>query len=346
MILYLLIFNLLFSNAFNIKFNNWFDLNSNLKNKARNWFIQRAEKKGISWNLYKNQYIDNADDIFLIKDLTSNNFLYYPDYYKKPFHGYDNGNLNWDAAFEGVGATLSMSSNYWIDINPKQSHSWLRNNYTNNIKDYYSNLNKSTDSLNILDVGCSVGISTESLYRKLKPNKITGIDLSPFFIAISKFRASKQNLPIIYEHNNAEYLPFKNKNFNLICAQFLFHEVPKDASLNILKECYRTLENDGVISIIDLDPYNLIDNPFFKFFRKMLFEVTEPHIKEYYKTNMTELLIDVGFKNVVKVSNNDPFNSVWLGSKEDNKFKLKKYIQNKIDNQDKLIQDNNFLIDM
>ncbi len=316
--------NLIFVNSFN----NWFDLPRSLKITARNWFINNAEKKGVEWNKYKKQYKDNQDNLYLIEDLTSNKYMFYPEYYKKPFHGYNKGNLDWNAAFEGVGATLSMSSNYWININPKESHSWLRGNYTQNIKNYYNNFNKSYNSLDILDLGCSVGIGTESLYKKIPKSRLIGLDLSPFFIAVAKFRASNQNLPIEYIHSNAEYLPFEKEKFNLICAQFLFHEVPKNTSLKILKESYRVLKNDSVIAIIDLDPSNLIDNPILKFFRKFLFEITEPHIKEYYKTNMTQLLIDSGFNNVTKISNNDPFNSVWLGYKPNNK--LSKYIQHKI----------------
>ena len=80
-----------------------------MKNLAKIGLYQE-QKKGIDWNYYKNQYKNKESELELIKDLTSNKFLYYPTYYKKPFHGYDNGNLNWDAAFEAVGATLSMSS--------------------------------------------------------------------------------------------------------------------------------------------------------------------------------------------------------------------------------------------
>lgn len=332
MILFLLL-NFLFVNAFTFhsKFNNWFDISNSLKNKARSYFIKNAEKKGINWNYYKNQYKKKQDDLLLIKDLTSNQYIYYPQYYKKPFHGYDKGNLNWEAAYEGVGATLSMSSNYWININPKESHSWLRGNFTNNIKKYYNATNKNFNSLDVLDLGCSVGISSEYLYKKIPNSKISGLDLSPFFIAVANFRASYQNLPINYIHHNAEYLPFKKEKYDLITSQFLFHEVPKENSVRILKESYRVLKNDSIIAIIDIDPNKLIDNPILRFFKKLLFEITEPHIHEYYKTNMTELLIEAGFNNVKKYDNNDPFNSVWVASKSNNK--LKNYINNKLINQ-------------
>ena len=345
MILFIFLLNIIFNltNAFTFhsKFNNWLDITSSLKDKSRSWFINRAEKKGINWNKYKDKYQLYFDELLMIKDLTSNQYMYYPNYYLKPFHGYDKGNLNWEASFEADGATLSMSSNYWKNNNPIECQSWLRGNYSNNIKKYYNEMNKTQNINHILDIGCSVGISTEFLYKNFPKSNLTGIDLSPFFLSIANFRAKKKNLPINYIHGNAESMPIQKEKFDLVCSQFLFHEVPKNASLNILKESYRVMKNDSVIAIIDLDPLNLENNPLFKFIRKYLFELTEPHIKEYYKTNMTELLIEAGFTNISKYSNNDPFNSIWIGTKPD--LKLKSYIYSKLSEQDNIIKNENNL---
>ena len=339
-ILLFIFFNLICINGFifNSKYNHWLDLTSSLKFEARNWFIKRAEKKGVEWNNLKNKYLNISDDLFLIKDLTSNNYLYYPNYYEKPFHGYDKGNLNWNAAYEGVPATLSMSSNYWSNIDAKESQDWMRNNYTSHILNYYKSLNKIPKSLNILDVGCSVGISTEYLFKNLKNNKITGLDLSPYFLSVAQYRVKEQNIPLNYIHANAEFMPVKSNEFDLICSQFLFHEVPKKQTINILNECYRALKDDSIIAIIDLDPINLTNNKLLNYFRKKLFEITEPHIKEYYNTNMTQMLEDIGFTNIKKFSNNDPFNSVWLAYKSQySETKLKNYIYNKMNEQDNLL---------
>lgn len=335
-------FHLISSYAFkfNMKYNNWLDLSKSLKYQARNWFINRAEKKGVEWSKIKNQYIQESNELQLIKDITSNNFLPYPTYYQKPFHGYDKGNLNWEAAYEGVPATYSMSSNYWNNVNSEESHNWMRNNYTSIIKDFYETINLNLTSLNILDIGCSIGISTEYIYNNLKNNKVNGLDLSPYFLSIAQYRAKKQSLPINYIHANAEMMPINNNKFDLISIQFLFHEVPKKETIDILHECYRVLKNDSVIAIIDLDPINLTNEKLLNYFRKKLFEITEPHIKEYYNTNMTQILEDIGFTNIKKFSNNDPFNSVWIAHKsQSTNIKLKNYIYNKINEQDILINE-------
>ena len=40
------------------------------------------------------------DELKDLKEKIENKTLCYPDYYLQPFHGYDDGNLNWEAAQE------------------------------------------------------------------------------------------------------------------------------------------------------------------------------------------------------------------------------------------------------
>ena len=49
-------------------------------------------------------------------------------------------------------------------------------------------------------------------------------------------------------------------------------------------------------------------------FRKWAFEVTEPHIYNYYKRDTIKMLREAGFVNIRKNSN-DPLNSIWFGTK-------------------------------
>ena len=82
--------------------NIWETLSYNMKESARKWFIDRAEKRGIGWNSYLEKY-DNKDVMYELgenKVFLENKNMYYPDYYLKPFHGYDDGNMNWMAAME------------------------------------------------------------------------------------------------------------------------------------------------------------------------------------------------------------------------------------------------------
>src|SRR6056300_606232 len=149
----------------------WDVLSDTLKQSARNWFIQRAERTGIDWNAITNRYqkdLDKLEDIYNIK---KNSSITYPSYYTRPFHGYDDGNLNWLAALEGEAATLSMAVNYWKNNNPQLTEQWLRYNISDNIKEYIRDVNGNKPEY-ILDVGSSVGISTEYLYKSFEERRI------------------------------------------------------------------------------------------------------------------------------------------------------------------------------
>lgn len=295
----------------NLPSNLWSELNKNFKNVARNWFITRAEKKGINWNNMVKENKLNDNNLQKIFDKIENKELMYPEYYTLPFHGYDTGNLNWDAAYEGEAATLSMAVNYWNNIDPLTTEKWLRYNITNNLKQYINNKKVN----NILDIGCSVGISTEYIYNSFKNCKnITGLDLSPYFISVAIDRANKNKLPINYIHRNAENTKLKKNSFDLIICNFILHEVPLEPTRNIFKELYSLLNNNGVLAVVDLNPERVQDNLIVSNFRKWAFEVTEPHIYQYYKTNMTKEFINIGLTNINKIEN-DPINSIWIGKK-------------------------------
>ena len=293
----------------------WNTLSSNLKKSARNWFINRAENSGIDWNhmVQRNKY--KMHRLEYIKDQSTDYTMIYPDYYTQPFHGYDRGNLNWLAALEGEPATINMAVSYWKQNNPLLNQDWLRYNITNNIKDYLHTTSLIKDPYEILDVGCSIGISTEYLYKSFPNSKLFGIDLSPYFISMAKLRSEEFDFPIKYYHRNAEYTHFDDKRFGLVTCNFIFHECPEKATQNILQELHRKLIPGGTIAIADLSPRELNKDSFFLTkFRKWAFEVTEPHIYGYYIRDMKKMLSDAGFVNIKEVKN-DPINSVWLASR-------------------------------
>ena len=101
-------------------------------------------------------------------------------------------------------------------------------------------------------------------------------------------------------------------------------KVPNNATKNILNEIYRILKPGGVIVIVDLDPIRVQNNLIVSQFRKWAFEVTEPHIYEYYKHDMNVRLLDANFKYIV-TNKNDPINRVWIGTKQNNEYTMHKH---------------------
>ena len=320
--------------------NPWDDLTWAVKENARQWFIHRAKSRGIQWenmtDSYKND--DNFTRLHEFKTELEDMSMTYPDYFIKPFHGYNGGNLNWQAAIEGEAATLSMSANYWPTYSVLESQNWLRWNITRHVERYtlqhhipdifkYDPIYETYYMMNqlyetplsqqyILDIGCSFGISTEYLASYYNGSTIYGVDLSPYFLSVAQLRNERANKNIVYIHQNAEYLSesFENVTFDKVFIQFMFHEMPQNATQNVVKEVYRLLNPGGLIIIVDLNPHKLNDQLSINYFRKWAFEVTEPHIFEYYTTNMTSLLRNSGFRKI-DVSDNDPLNSIYIAQK-------------------------------
>lgn len=336
MIFIFLFLNIFLTHGFQLFMNNvpkntnWKTLQFSLKEKARNWFVGNAIKKGIPWNELTADYEKNKTDILVSKISKEDVYLNYPDYYLMPFHGYDDGNMNWRAANEAEAATLSIGSGYWKNVDPYTAQDWLRYNISKNIKDYIENVNHIYDYIpyNALDVGCSIGISTEFLIKDFPKTQMYGIDLSPYFIGVADYRSSSNNLNIEYVHGNAEKTKFHSNSFQLIVCNFLFHELPEKAAKTILNELYRILSDNGVLAIIDMDPSHLDKQLNNNIFRKWAFESTEPHIYNYYLRNSSTMLRNANFDQVKKIRN-DPLNSIWFGVKRSSEYHSENVLSNR-----------------
>jgi len=303
--------------------NNWDNLKKSMKDNARDWFVNRAIQKGIPWNELHKKYQSVHDELENFRIKKENVELEYPSYYLKSFHGYEDGNMNWKAAEEAESATLSIAAGYWDKSDPYISQDWMRYNISENVNNYFKSIhgNKYYFPKNALDIGCSTGISTEYLKKSVGSNcEIHGVDLSPYFIGVAEYINKKKGFQINYQHENAEFLSYKNNTFDFIISNFVFHELPEDAANNIVHEMYRVLSPDGIVAIVDIDPIYLDGLLKGNIFRKWAFEVTEPHIYNYYKRDIVNTLNRAGFTNITK-KRNDPLNSIWLGTK--NKFHLK-----------------------
>ncbi|CAK0899179.1 unnamed protein product [Prorocentrum cordatum] len=161
----------------------------------------------------------------------------------------------------------------------------------------------------LLDVGCSGGFSTRQMADTFPGVRATGLDLSPYYLA-----TAKSTYPDLeFTHGLAEATGFESGLFDVVTFNFLLHELPREVSIEALREAYRVLAPGGVIAVLDVDPMRLLELPPF---RRWAFQVTEPWCKdgEYYALNVGEELQKLGFVDVVSTSN-DPVNSLVLAMK-------------------------------
>ncbi|MES2088173.1 MAG: methyltransferase domain-containing protein [Patescibacteria group bacterium] len=84
---------------------------------------------------------------------------------------------------------------------------------------------KSNESLNILDIGCGTGKSTEPIVKLAGKRKVsvTGVDPDPRMLREARLSARKQKLSIVYVKGSAEKLPFQKEEFDGVISGTAFH---------------------------------------------------------------------------------------------------------------------------
>ena len=264
------------------------------KHQARQMMIKRAHELGVPW---KNEVDtlkarDWQSDLVQVK----NPDLSYPEYYLTSFHAYESGNMSWLAAFEVESAAYAVHAKIWQDAGA-QGDTKLRQNYHNILKKHIPNPPQT-----ILDIGCSVGMSTFAL-QDLYPNaQVTGLDLSPYFLAVAHYRAQERQSKINWVHAAAESTGLPDASFDLISIFLACHELPQTATKQIFTEARRLLRPNGHLAIMDMNP----KAEAFKMMPAYVFTLlksTEPYLDDYFGLDIEQALIETGFTAPVIASN-------------------------------------------
>lgn len=290
-------------------------LYSAMKLGARRTLIGTAEKKGVPWRKRAAELAELVPESERdqVLDSIRDPGLEYPDYYLNPFHAYSDGNLGWLQAFEVESATKSICIRTFrqepVVLNHQEAFDRIR---ASNFKAVVENAPSGwldRPAFTALDAGCSVGISTRDLARRLLAHgadvkRVEGIDPSPYFLAVAKVDPSSCGTDqtdvehlVSFRHALGERTKADDNSLDLFTLQFTAHEVPTAALRSILEEAFRVLKPSSVFTLVDNDPKSpTIQNlPFVLF---TLMKSTEPFLDQYYTLDMEALLEEVGFVNV------------------------------------------------
>jgi SAM-dependent methyltransferase len=262
-----------------------------LKHQARSMMIKRAESIGVLWTQEAETLRSRGEDTWnaALEQIQTPN-LTYPSYYLQPFHAYKTGNLSWEAATEVEVAAYAAHARIWSDTGSKAGDARLRESFHTILKQQIPN-----DPQTILDLGCSVGMSTFALQDTYPKATLTGLDLSPYFLAIAQYRTQQTQRSVEWVHSAAEATPFADNSFDLVSTCLMCHELPQHATQSILKEAHRLLKPGGHLAIMDMNPNSEVfaTLPPYVF---TLLKSTEPCLDEYFTLDLEQSITAAGFK--------------------------------------------------
>ena len=274
--------------------------------QARQLIIRTAERNGIPWRQRRAE-LQAAAAPLLAQSTAAE--VDTPGYYFARFHAYEQGNLCWQAAAEAEQATDAMALRVWPNENlsPDQAQTRLRDAIHAAVEPLLSG-----PLHQVLDLGCSVGVSTQALAAWLRqradrqgeaPPRVMGLDLSPEMLAVARVR-DRNGAVTEWRHGAAEHTGLPNGSVDLISVQFVCHELPQAATRDVLAEAFRVLRPGGALVMVDQDPASSVLQRLPAPVATLL-KSTEPYIEQYFALDMEAALRDAGF-HALQVSACDP----------------------------------------
>jgi ubiquinone/menaquinone biosynthesis C-methylase UbiE len=270
------------------------------KNRARTMMINRADSIGVPW--LKEVAALKARDWSADLAAVQNPDLEYPDYYLTSFHAYEEGNMGWEPALEVEVAAYAVHARIWQNAGA-EGDPQLRQSYHQAMLTQLS-----ATPQDIVDLGCSVGMSTFALQAAFPTAQLTGVDLSPYFLAVAKYRTELRQqgkgdrlqgtdahatLPT-WVHAAAEYTGLPSASYDLVSACLMFHELPQTAATQIFQEARRLLRPGGTLAIMDMNPKSEVYAKMPPYILTLL-KSTEPYLNQYFMLDIEQALIDAGF---------------------------------------------------
>ncbi|MCM1983089.1 class I SAM-dependent methyltransferase [Lyngbya confervoides] len=258
--------------------------------RARTMMIKRAESIGVNWTAQAQALRDRGQSQWdqeraQLEDPT----LVYPDYYLTAFHAYESGNLSWEAATEVEVAAYAAHARIWSDLGAREGDARLRQSFH-----AFLRAELPQPPQDILDIGCSVGMSTFALQDAYPEARIIGLDLSPYFLTVAQYRAQQENRAIHWLHRPAEDTGLPEASLDLITLFLICHELPGVATTAILREARRLLRPGGYLAVMDMNPASEV----FKTLPPYIFTLlksTEPYLDEYFNFDFAQSLQAEGF---------------------------------------------------
>jgi SAM-dependent methyltransferase len=219
----------------------------------------------------------------------------YPDYFRRNFHWQSDGYLSpRSAALYDAGVEFLFLGT--ADVMRRQVippiATWLR--AVGQSARSAAAATTTERPSRILDVGAGTGRTLFQLARALPNEKYFALDLSPYYLRRAT-RALEDLRDVSFVVDNAEHMPFRDAELDVVTSTFLFHELPARARRAVTREMYRVLAPGGLLVI--LDAAQLIESAELGvFLENFAASMNEPFLSSYLSEPLEGLLEAQGFE--------------------------------------------------
>jgi ubiquinone/menaquinone biosynthesis C-methylase UbiE len=147
--------------------------------------------------------------------------------------------------------------------------------------------------LRLLDVACGTGRTLHQLSRAHPAMRLYGVDMSPAYIRTARKRLDDLD-EVTLAVENAEALPWADATFDIVTSVYLFHELPRNARRNVVREMLRVVRPGGLVVIEDSAQVSE-SAEIASALRSFPLDFHEPFYADYLEDDLGELLREVGF---------------------------------------------------
>ena len=225
------------------------------------------------------------------KDIPSVDKGRYPAYYRRTFH------WQTDGYFSDHSATVY---DLGVELLFRGTADIMRRQVIPPVSRFLRERGQPPQRTRLLDVACGTGRVLQQLATAHPELRYHGVDLSPFYVKSARRRLRDvAEVSLLVE--NAEHLPYVDGHFDVVTSVYLFHELPRNARRNVVREMFRVLRPGGLVVLEDSAQPS--DSPTIaNVLASFPAEYHEPFYQDYLADDLADLLAECGFT----VESSDP----------------------------------------
>jgi ubiquinone/menaquinone biosynthesis C-methylase UbiE len=163
-----------------------------------------------------------------------------PKYYQRNFHFQTDGYLSTKSA---------EVYDYEVELIFSGAAGAMRRLMIAPFKNHFKK-NPTGKGLQFLEVGAGTGRATRFMKLAFPDAKIVAIDLSDPYLKSAQTHL-KAFHGVSFLQADGAALPFKKEKFDAVYSVFIFHELPLEIRMAVMKESVRVLKKSGIVGFVD-----------------------------------------------------------------------------------------------